>query len=135
MEASISHLGLAEATKPIPDFGTGPDPYQMVQVHDYLSVSFLRMDPAVKAASKRAIETFQSYYPELLERKFFVNVPIIMGWMFTAMKVFLAEETKKKFVVLSYGNQVAAELGNSVPKTYGGTGQELAETEEAVKLE
>lgn len=62
MESSVAELGLAEATKPIPDFGKGPDPYQGFQVHEYLNVSFLRQDPHVKAASKKAIEVFGAYY-------------------------------------------------------------------------
>ena len=62
MESSVQQLGMAEATKPIPDFGQGPDPYQGFQIHDYMNVSFLRQDPLVKAASKKAIEVFSSYY-------------------------------------------------------------------------
>ena len=58
MELGIEKLGLTSATKPIPDFGQGPDPYQGIQVHDYMSVSFLRQDPYVKAASKKTIEVF-----------------------------------------------------------------------------
>jgi hypothetical protein len=80
MELGIEKLGLASATKPIPDFGQGPDPYQGIQVHDYMSVSFLRQDPHVKAASKKTIEVLGAYYPETLSRKFFVSVPIIMQW-------------------------------------------------------
>ena len=64
MESSVRQLGMADATKPIPDFGQGPDPYQGFQVHDYMNVSFLRQDPLVKAASKKAIEVFGSYYRE-----------------------------------------------------------------------
>jgi hypothetical protein len=45
MERSVQKLELAKATKPIPDFGEGLDPYQGYQVHDYLQVSFLRQDP------------------------------------------------------------------------------------------
>lgn len=45
MERSVQKLNLKEATKPIPDFGTGQDPYQGYQIHDYLQVSFIRQDP------------------------------------------------------------------------------------------
>lgn len=45
MERSVQKLNLAAATKPIPDYGTGPDPYQGYQVHDYLQVSYIRQDP------------------------------------------------------------------------------------------
>lgn len=120
MELGIKKLDLANATQPIPDYGNGPDPYQGIQVHDYLSVSFIRQDPNVKAASKRTIELFSKVYPETLSRKFFVNVPVVMGWMFQAFKLILPKETIKKFTVLSYGNQLAGELGGNVPEVYGG---------------
>jgi hypothetical protein len=77
MELSVRELDLHNATEPIPE--NGSDPYRMIQVHDYLNVSFLRMDPAVRAASKETIQTFSMAYPELLKEKFFVNVPLVMG--------------------------------------------------------
>ena len=135
MELGLSRLNLSSAQIPIPDYSHGRDPYQSIQVHDYMNVSFIRQDPHVKAASKRAIEIFQKHYPETLSRKFFVNVPLVMGWMFSAMKLFLSAETVRKFTVLSYGNQVAAELGPNVPSEYGGDAQPLEEIGQAVKLE
>ncbi|KAK8184400.1 CRAL-TRIO domain-containing protein [Phyllosticta citribraziliensis] len=135
MEKGIAKLKLNEATVPIPDFNQGPDPYQGIQVHDYLSVSFIRQDPHVKAASKRTIELFSKVYPETLSRKFFVNVPVVMGWMFTAMKVLLPKETVKKFTVLSYGNQLAAQLGDGVPEVYGGKAGTLNDVAEQTLLE
>jgi hypothetical protein len=47
MERSVQKLNLSKATRPIPDFGQGPDPYQGYQVHDYLHVSFIRQDPGM----------------------------------------------------------------------------------------
>ncbi|TID27467.1 Ribosome assembly protein 4 [Venturia nashicola] len=135
MELGISKLDLASATKPIPDFGKGPDPYQGIQVHEYMNVSFIRQDPLVKAASSKAIEVFSAYYPETMSRKFFVSVPLVMQWMFTAMKLVLAKETVKKFTVMSYPNQLATELGQSVPKVYGGTGEPLETMGETLKME
>lgn len=135
MELGVEKLGLDKATQPIPNFGEGPDPYQGIQIHDYLNVSFLRMDPDAKAASKKTIETFQKYYPETLSRKFFVNVPVVMGWLFSAMKLFVAKETVKKFTVLSYGEQLANELGPEVPVVYGGKGDNLETVGETLKLE
>ncbi|KAF2115812.1 CRAL-TRIO domain-containing protein [Lophiotrema nucula] len=125
MERSVHRLNLSSATKPIPNYNEGPDPYQGFQVHDYLQVSFLRQDPAVKAATKKTVETLGRFYPETLSRKFFVNVPVVMQWVYTAVKLFVAKETQKKFVVVSYGNQLAAELGSGLPKEYGGTKREL----------
>lgn len=128
MELSVKELDLASATVPIP--ADGVDPYRMIQVHDYLNVSFLRAPPAVRAASKKVVETFSMAYPELLSEKFFVNVPLIMGWMFTAMKVFLSPETIKKFHPLSYGSSLAGELkalGPELPTPYGGKGKDITE--------
>jgi len=135
MEIGIAKLDLASATKPIPDFGQGPDPYQGIQVHDYMSVSFLRQDPHVKAASSKAIEIFSAHYPETMSRKFFVSVPLLMQWMFTAMKLLLSKETVKKFTVMSYANQLATELGPSVPQLYGGKAESLEAIGETVKMQ
>ncbi|KAL3422871.1 phosphatidylinositol transfer protein sfh5 [Phlyctema vagabunda] len=126
MELSVRELDLPSATTKIPEDGI--DPYRMVQVHDYLNVSFLRMDPATKAASKETIQTFSMAYPELLKEKFFVNVPVLMGWVFSAMKLFLAPETIKKFHPLSYGKNLAGELpgfGDQLPPAYGGKGNDI----------
>lgn len=134
MEKSILKLNLASATAPIPNYNEGPDPYQGFQVHDYLQVSFLRQDPLVKAATKKTIEVLGRYYPETLSRKFFVNVPVVMGWLFNATKLFIAKETVKKFTVLSYGNQLATELGQSIPQEYGGTQGALKEVGEGMQF-
>lgn len=134
MELGLSKLDIASATEPIPAYGEGPDPYQGIQVHDYLNVSFLRQDPYVKKASKAAIDTFSKYYPETLSRKFFVNVPAVMGWLFSAFKLVLSKETVKKFTVLSYGDQLVTELGKDIPKVYGGEKGELQTIGEALQL-
>ncbi|KAF2852863.1 CRAL/TRIO domain-containing protein, partial [Plenodomus tracheiphilus IPT5] len=134
MEKSIQALNLSSATTPIPDLGQGPDPYQGFQIHDYLQVSFLRRDPLVKAATSKTIDILGKHYPETLSRKFFVNVPVVMGWVYTAMKMVVAKETAKKFTVLSYGKELAGELGKGVPKEYGGDKGSLKEVGEAVKF-
>ncbi len=130
MELSLAQLHLSETTVPIPDYNAGHDPHQVIQVHDYLSVSFIRMDPHIRAASTATIKLFKDYYPETLSRKFFVNIPLLMGWVFATLRPFLAKETVRKFVVLSYGQGLAAALdglGEMVPPSYGGKGQELEE--------
>lgn len=123
----MKELDLPSATKAIPE--DGPDPYRMTQVHDYLNVSFLRMDPTIRAASKETIRIFSMAYPELLKEKFFVNVPLLMGWAFTAMKLFLSPETVKKFHPLSYGRSLAGQIdfGSHLPEEYGGTGKPIKE--------
>jgi phosphatidylinositol transfer protein SFH5 len=128
MELSVKELDLPSATEKIPEYGT--DPYRMVQVHDYQNVSFLRMDPHTRAASKETIQTFSMAYPELLKEKFFVNVPLLMGWVFTALKIFLSPDTIKKFHPLSYGGNLAGELktfGQELPAVYGGKGKDITE--------
>jgi len=88
------------------------------------------MDPNVKAASKEVIQTFSMAYPELVKEKFFVNVPLLMGWVFAAMKLFLSPETVKKFHPLSYGSSLAGELpgwGQELPVAYGGKGKDVKE--------
>jgi hypothetical protein len=128
MELSVKELDLPSATEKIPENGT--DPYRMVQVHDYQNVSFLRMDPHTRAASKETIQTFSMAYPELLKEKFFVNVPLLMGWVFTALKIFLSPDTIKKFHPLSYGGNLAGELktfGQELPTVYGGKGKDITE--------
>ncbi|RVD82140.1 uncharacterized protein DFL_006574 [Arthrobotrys flagrans] len=135
MEAAIAKLDLPNATKPIPDFNKGADPYQIIQVHDYLNVFILRMDPDAKAASKATIAVFRDFYPEMLSRKFFVNVPLLMGWLYKATTLVLPEATVKKFRVLSYGKELAAELGDAIPEAYGGKGvKEIKELGDPVKL-
>ncbi|GAA6022961.1 hypothetical protein JCM10207_007730 [Rhodosporidiobolus poonsookiae] len=121
----------------IPDYGEGADPYQGYQVHDYMDISFLRMDPDVKAASGKTIELMGKHYPEWLSRKFFVSVPLLMSWVFQAVRLVISAETARKFTVVSYKANLAAELDGaagsklgkvdraSVPKEYGGTGEGL----------
>lgn len=128
MELSVQKLKLNEVTALIPE--GGEDPYQMIQTHDYLNVSFFRMDPAVKAASKETIQTLSMAYPELLAHKYFVNVPFIMGWMFGAMKLFLAPATLRKFHPMTSGTTLASELPtivSSLPAEYGGKGPSVKE--------
>ncbi|KAJ1567035.1 Non-classical phosphatidylinositol transfer protein (PITP) [Cladochytrium tenue] len=136
MELTIEHLRLNDATTPLPDYGTGPDPYQAVQVHDYLGVSFLRPDPNVRAASKRAIALFSAHYPETVSRKFFVNVPAVMAWFFSAMTLLMSRETARKLAMLTYGSSLASYLGTAaLPAVYGGEGPDLEATADAIALD
>ena len=106
MELTISSLSLSTTTTPIPDYAKGPDPHLAFQIHDYLRVSFLRQPSEVKAASQKAIQIFTAHYPETLNVKYFVNVPLVMQWM-------------------SYGEELYKYLGEGVGKAYGGKGPEL----------
>lgn len=137
MELAVQELNMKDATTVI-EYDGEKDPYQMIQVHDYLNVKFFRMDPAVRAATKKTIDVFSTAYPELLREKFFVNVPSIMGWMFSAMKLILSRNTTRKFHPISNGVNLAREFNASVsdkiPMVYGGKGPELKEEARTVPL-
>ncbi|KAI1626612.1 CRAL-TRIO domain-containing protein [Exophiala viscosa] len=131
MEEALEALDISSATKPIT---AEHDPYKIIQVHDYKSISFLRQSPVVKAASTETIKVFAQNYPELLKEKFFVNVPAFMGFIYTFMKLFVATKTIKKFHPMSNGANLARELATSsrvkglaeqLPKEYGGKGADL----------
>jgi hypothetical protein len=130
MELALAELSIATATKPIT---AEDDPYKIIQVHDYKSISFLRQSPQVKAASTETIKVFAQNYPELLREKFFVNVPAIMGFVYAFMKLFVAPKTIKKFHPMANGANLAKEfassgvkaLGEKLPTDYGGKGAEL----------
>ncbi|KAK4220614.1 phosphatidylinositol transfer protein SFH5 [Podospora fimiseda] len=130
MEIALLELGIAGAVKRITaDY----DPYKIYQVHDYRSISFLRSPPIVRSASSETIKVFAQNYPELLKEKFFVNVPAIMGFVYSFMKLFVAAKTIKKFHPMSNGGNLAQEfaasgikgLGEKLPVEYGGKGGEL----------
>lgn len=114
MELGLSTLDFSDESKS-----------KMSQVHDYYSVSFLKLDSQTKAASSKTIHIFQDYYPEALDKKYFVNVPTIMGWVFTLVKPLVSKETLEKFHVLSDGAKLAGILGDWVPKAYGGKAESL----------
>lgn len=130
MEEALHALAIDKATKPIT---AEWDPYKIFQVHDYKSISFLRQQSVVKAASTETIKVFAQNYPELLKEKFFVNVPAIMGFIYAFIKLFVAAKTAKKFHPMSNAAGLAAELSSSkvkglggfLPKDYGGTGSDL----------
>lgn len=135
MELAVQELKLDQATSVI-DYN-GEDPYQMIQVHDYLNVSFLRLNPTIKAATKKTIEVFSTAYPELLREKYFVNVPTIMGWVFALVKLFVNENTTRKFHPISNGGNLAKEfpgLTEKFPKAYGGGGADLEGSARTVAL-
>lgn len=125
MELTLEQLHLAEADRTIPDYGLGPDPYQAIQIHDYLSVSFFRQPAEIKAASTKIIDLFQRYYPETVSYKYFVNVPFIMQWMMAAMKSLMSKDSIQKMTWLTYGNTLNTYLSDDIPKEYGGTGAPL----------
>lgn len=140
MELALQRLSISTATKPIT---AEYDPYKIFQVHDYKSISFFRQSAQVKSASTETIKVFAANYPELLKEKFFVNVPVIMGFMYGLMKMFVARKTIKKFhpmsnsklMVNEFGDSKIEGLGDQLPPEYGGKGAELSKEGEQVHLE
>lgn len=135
MELTIQRLNLNAADKAIPDYGQGPDPYQVIQVHDYLSVSFFRQPAEIKASSSKIIYMFSRYYPETVSYKYFVNVPLVMQWMMGTMKLLMSKDSIQKMTWMTYGNQLHQYLGDGIPKEYGGTGPTLQEGAMTVKYD
>jgi phosphatidylinositol transfer protein SFH5 len=139
MELGVRKLKLNEATSRLPFKypGLSEDPHQMIQVHDYNNVSFFRMDPDIKASTKKTIEVLSTGYPELLAHKYFVNVPGIMGWVFGVVKLFVSPATLRKFHPMGSGTSLVYDLKtlkSSLPAAYGGEGPSLKESAETVKL-
>ncbi|VEU22590.1 DEKNAAC103484 [Brettanomyces naardenensis] len=102
------------------DFDDTTNDY-MAQVHDYKGASLFSMTGDAKKASTSIIKMFGDYYPEVLSRKYFVNVPALMAFLFNAFKAFVAEATRKKLVMLRHGVELSDYIdGVGVPKSYGG---------------
>lgn len=99
----------------------------MVIVHDYNNVSLLSMDKNTKLASKTLIALFQDNYPELLARKFFVNIPWFFESVFNVLTALASQRTKEKFVVCSKSSLREKLLVNvpveNLPTAYGGLSQ------------
>lgn len=114
-------IGLMERSLGAVDF-TKPENHKVAQVHDYKGVSMFRIDPNLKAATKDIVQIFGDNYPELLSVKFFLNVPLVMSWVFYFFKKIgiISEETMKKFEVLNSGNLAEWFGTESLPKEYNG---------------
>lgn len=99
----------------------------MAQMHDYNNLSLLRLDSVTKAATKATIHLFQSYYPEILNVQYVVNVSTVMQWAFNFVKRFIAKKTLEKFSVISNGSDLARTTGEWVPVKYGGVTESIEE--------
>lgn len=114
-------VGLMERALLLLQFGDA-DNTKIAQVHDYNNVSMFRMDPGMKAATKQIIHVFSENYPELLSKKYFINVPLLMGWVFTFFKAtgFMTAATLSKFEMLSSGDLSVPFGKANLPKDYNG---------------
>lgn len=121
---------------------------QMLQIHDYEGVSLSSRDANSKRAASEATEIFTNYYPEFLvgvflyafffsrflymfgkHKKWFVNVPTFMSWLFWAFKPFLPTRTFSKMSVVGHGAAVISQdllpyiSKEQLPERYGGEAQ------------
>ncbi|KAF8586320.1 CRAL/TRIO domain-containing protein [Ramaria rubella] len=100
---------------------------QMVQIHDYEGVTLSSRDANSKIAANEATNIFSSHYPELLYKKFFVNVPTLMSWIYWAFKPLLPSKTFAKLSVVGYGPHTIGKAllpyiePDQLPERYGGT--------------
>lgn len=92
----------------------------MSQVHDYEGVTLRNMDSSIRKAAKEIVKVFQSYYPEILHAKYFVNVPTVLGWVYDVFKAFVDPRTRKKFVVMSDPSKLGRFIPEAPAKPYGG---------------
>ncbi|KAI0076602.1 CRAL/TRIO domain-containing protein [Panus rudis PR-1116 ss-1] len=106
---------------------------QMVQIHDYDGVSLLSgRDPNQKAAAAEATNIFQNHYPEFLSKKFFINVPTVLTWIFWLFKPLVSANTLAKMSVVGKGQSTVFQALSPVipkdqlPKRYGGDAPDLA---------
>ncbi|KAI6024413.1 CRAL-TRIO domain-containing protein [Pisolithus marmoratus] len=102
---------------------------QAVQIHDYEGVSLFSRTENSKRAASEVTSIFQGHYPELLARKFFVNVPSFMTWIFWLFKPLLSSATLDKMAVVGSGPRtIGAALlpiidEHELPKRYGGSAE------------
>ncbi|EPZ33372.1 CRAL/TRIO domain-containing protein [Rozella allomycis CSF55] len=96
----------------------------ILEVHDYAGASMFRMDKRMKAITKEIITLFQDNYPEMLQKKMFINVPSIMDVLYNLMAGFTSKRTQSKFLMASYTKARKALLDvidvTQVPIQYGG---------------
>ncbi|KAJ7781865.1 CRAL-TRIO domain-containing protein [Mycena maculata] len=99
---------------------------QAIQIHDYAGVSMSSRTPASKAAASQASAIFSSHYPELLYKKFFVNVPGYMSFLFWIFKAILPAATVGKLNMVGSGPGTIGKAllpfiaADQLPKRYGG---------------
>ncbi|KIM56052.1 hypothetical protein SCLCIDRAFT_29952 [Scleroderma citrinum Foug A] len=104
---------------------------QVVQIHDYEGVSMSSRTENSKNAASEASSIFQSHYPEFLARKFFVNVPSFLTWIFWFFKPFLSAATLAKMTVVGHGSRtIGAALlptipEDELPRRYGGSAEDF----------
>lgn len=119
-------------------------PFSHIHNIDYEGVSLRSRDANAKNAASEATNIFQSHYPEFLvsnhtlrqhithhtcilqHKKFFINVPTILNWMFWMFKPLLSPKTFAKMEVVGTGQHAIKKAlspiidSDNLPKRYGG---------------
>jgi len=101
----------------------------LTQIFDYGGLGMSNRDANAKKAAAEATKIFQNYYPETLHRKFFVNVPAIMAWVFWAFKPLISSATYAKLQMVGKGPETIGKVllqdidASELPTEYGGTAQ------------
>ncbi|KAG7192886.1 Non-classical phosphatidylinositol transfer protein (PITP) [Scheffersomyces spartinae] len=114
-------VGLMERATCLLDF-TDASNNKGAQVHDYNNVSMFKIDKGMKIATKEIILIFGDNYPELLSIKFFLNVNILMSWIFSFFKNLgiISAETLSKFQV-SHNSDIGSYFRpEKLPPQYNG---------------
>merc|ERR1719272_2770216 len=79
-------------------------PEDLLQVHDYSGVPLLGHPPEVKQGVHAVSKVFGEHYPEMKGKTIFVNFPRVFSKLFAAFSVMIPERTRKKFLILGYGD-------------------------------
>lgn len=116
-------IGLMEKALLFIDY-TDCNNHKIVQIHDYNHVSMFKVDKNMRKSTKEIIKIFGDNYPELLSTKFFINVPSLMGWVFSFIVSIgvVSEETLKKFNVLNHGDLSQFFNADNLPSDYKKSG-------------
>ncbi|KAJ7251455.1 CRAL-TRIO domain-containing protein [Mycena rebaudengoi] len=101
---------------------------QIIQVHDCCGV-ITEPTPSTKDAASQVNNIFKCHYPEFLYRKFFVNVPRSVVWLFWLFKAALPTPVTAKMTVVGRGpRRIGKALlpyvtTEELPTRYGGTAE------------
>ncbi|KAJ3916679.1 CRAL-TRIO domain-containing protein [Lentinula edodes] len=99
---------------------------EMIQVHDYAGVSMTSRDTNSKNATSEVSSMFSSHYPELLHKKYFINVSSYMTWIFWLSKPLMPSATLAKMSVVGSGGSTIGKAlltevnAKQLPIRYGG---------------
>lgn len=80
----------------------------MSELYDYYSI---KIDSNIQASWGQTIQNFRDCYPGLFDKTYFVNVPTIMGWVYTLAKPLLPKGLGKSQIVAD-GSKLSGLVGD-----------------------